>query len=121
MTLVVSAHWRDSSTGESHDYTDWSDGHHMAGVECARSELWGSDAVKSRGAKYLPQLKENDLWVEPSDLDSFEAEVRMLLEAVPELRSELGRGPDCTLPHYLNNFIRTIEFARSKGGGVSIT
>lgn len=92
----------------------------MAGVERARTELWGSDAVKAHGATYLPQLKEGDLWVEPCELDAFEAEVRMLQNAVEELRAELGRGPDCTLPHYLNNFIRTIEFARSKGGGVSI-
>lgn len=121
MTLVVSTYWRDPSTGDEQEFTDWSEGHHMAGVERARRNLWGSDAVKRRGAKYLPRLAESDLWIEPADLDAFEGEVRILLAAVPELRAELGRGSDCTLPHYLNNFIRAINYARAKDGGISIT
>ncbi len=114
MTLIVSSYWRDPTTGASQEFTDWSDGHHMAGVERARWDLWGSDAVKKRGAKYLPRLAESDLWIEPTDLDAFETEVRMLLAAVPEVRSELGRGSDCTLPHYLNRRIRgTLYFVIS--------
>lgn len=45
MSLVVSAFWRDSKTGEIVEYTDWDGGHYMAGVEVARSQLWGSEAV----------------------------------------------------------------------------
>src|SRR5436190_22230604 len=99
MSLVVSAFWRDSVSGEMQEFTDWEAGHHMAGVERARWELWGSEAVKRRGANFLPQLAVSDLWVGPEELEAFVAEVRLLLGALDELRVELGRGPDCLLPH----------------------
>jgi hypothetical protein len=121
MSLVVSAYWRDPTTGEIVEFTDWEQGHHMAGVERARWELWGSEAVRRRGAKFLPQLADSDLWVAPEELDGFVAEVRGLLADVDGLRTELGRGPDCSLPHYLTNFLRAAEYARARGGGVNIT
>jgi hypothetical protein len=121
MSLVVSAYWRDPSTGEIEEFTDWEQGHHMAGVERARWKLWGSEAVRRRGTKFLPQLAESDLWVAPEELDEFVAEVRILLADVDGLQADLGRGPDCSLPHYLNNFLRAAEYARARGGGVNIT
>ena len=121
MSLVVSAYWCDPATGETEEFTDWEDGHHMAGVESARRELWGSEPVRRRGATFLPQLADSDLWVAPKELDRFVAEVRRLLADVDELRAELGGGPDCTLPHYLNNFLRAAEYARAQRGGVNIT
>jgi hypothetical protein len=121
MSLVVSAFWTDPATGESHEFTDWDDGHYMAGVERARWDLWGSEAVRRRGATYLPQLADSDLWVGPADLPAFVAEVRTLLADVEGLRAELGRGRDCTLPHYLANFLRVAEYAAARGGGVNIT
>ena len=48
MSLVVSAFWTDPATGEAHEFTDWDDGHYIAGVERARSELWGSESVRRR-------------------------------------------------------------------------
>jgi len=33
----------------------------------------------------------------------------------------LGRGPDCSLPHYLTNFLRAAEYAAARGGGINIT
>jgi hypothetical protein len=121
MSLIVSAFWTDPTTGETHEFTDWENGHHMAGVERARWDLWGSEAVRRRGAKYLPQLADSNMWVGPDELPSFVAEVRMLLADVEGLRTELGRGPDCTLPHYLGNFLLAAEFAAARGGGVNIT
>ena len=121
MSLVVSAFWTDPTTGESREFTDWDDGYYMAGVEQARSDLWGSEAVRRRGATFLPQLADSDLWVGPDELPAFVAEVRALLADVDRLRAELGRGPDCTLPHYLANFLRAAEYAAVRGGGVSIT
>ena len=121
MSLVVSAFWRDPSTGETQEFTNWDAGHHMAGVERARWELWGSDAVKRRGAKFLPQLAESDLWVAPEELEGFVLEVRALVADVDELRVELGRRPDCLLPHYLDNFLRAAQYARERGGGINIT
>ena len=51
MSMVVSAFWTDSATGESQEFTDWDDGYHMAGVERARWDLWGSEAVRRRGTR----------------------------------------------------------------------
>jgi len=121
MTLVVSAFWRDPTSGDTQEFTDWDAGHHMAGVERARWELWGSESVRRRGAKFLPQLAESDLWVPPEDLEAFVAEVQALFTEVDALRAELGRGPDCSLPHYLNNFLRAAAYARARGGGVNVT
>ena len=121
MTLIVSAHWIDNSTGASQEHTDWNDGHQMAGPESARQDLWGSGPVKELGAKFLPQLADSDLWVEQTELQEFESEVLMLIDAVPKLRTQLGRGDSCALPHYLNNFMRAILYAKHKGGGVNIT
>ena len=121
MSLVVSAFWTDPVSGESLEFTDWDDGHHMAGVERARRELWGSEAVRRRGATFLPQLAESDLWVSPSELPAFVLEVRAFLADVDGLRQDLRRGPDCSLPHYLSNFLRAAEYAATRGGGVNIT
>ena len=77
--------------------------------------------MRRRGAKFLPQLAESDLWVAPEELETFVAEVQSLLTDVAALRAELGRGPDCSLAHYLNNFLRAAEYARARGGGVTIT
>jgi hypothetical protein len=89
MSLVVSAYWRDPATGETEEFTDWEQGHHMAGVERARWELWGSEAIRKRGAKFLPQLADSNLWVTPEELDAFVAEVQWLLADVDGLRAEL--------------------------------
>jgi len=121
MSLIVSAFWTDPITGESHEFTDWEDGHHMAGVERARWELWGSEAVRKRGATFLPQLANSNLWVDGADLPAFVAEVRMLLVDVDGLRVELGRLPGCTLPHYLRNFLFAADYAAKRGGGINIT
>jgi hypothetical protein len=120
MSLVVSSFWRDPVSGELEEHTDWSDGHHMAGAEVTRWELWGSAAVRRRAASFLPQLAEADLWVGANDLDVFEAEVRRLAADLDGLEAETGRRRDL-LAHYLDNFLRAIEHARASGGGVNIT
>lgn len=121
MSLVVSAFWRDPATGETHELTDRENGHHMAGVERARWDLWGSEPVRRRGAKFLTRLAESDLWVGPDELDGFVEEVRRLSADVDGLRADLGRDPDCLLPHYLDNFLRAAEYARARSGGINIT
>ncbi len=77
--------------------------------------------MKRRGATFLPRLSESDLWVGPQELQAFVAEVQALLADVDGLRAELGRGPDCSLPQYLYNFLRAAEYARAEGGGVNIS
>ncbi len=120
MSLVVSAYWLDPLTGQYEQFTDWDDGHHMAGTESGRRDLWGTEAMRRRGATFLPQLAETNVYVQPEELDAFAAEVQRLLADLDGLRAELGRGPDCLLPHYLDNFLRAVEYARARGGGVMI-
>lgn len=121
MSLVVPAFWTDPATGELRELTDWNDGHHLAGAERARADLWGSEAVRQRGATFLPQLANSNLWVSPEKLPAFVSEVRALLNDIDGLRAELGRKPDCPLPHYLANFLHAAEYAGARGGGVNIT
>src|SRR5262249_15626325 len=118
--LTVSAFWHDPTTGDWQLFTDWDDGHAMAGPERARWQLWGDDAVKDRGATFLPRLAESNLWVMPEESDAFVAEVGMLLADVDGLFDDLGWGPGSLLPHYLNNFLRAAEYARARVGGVTI-
>lgn len=121
MTLTVSAHWIDAVSGKEVDFTDWNDGHYMAGVESSRQVIWGSGSIKMLGARYLPQLSEGDLFVANDKLNDFELEVQLLTANLELSRTELNRGPDCKLPHYLANILRSIEVARQNGGWVSIT
>lgn len=74
MTLVVSA------------FTDWDNGHHMAGAEQAGWDLQGNEAVKRRGVTYLPRLTESDLWVTPTELEAFRR-FRLRQLAQPRIRS----------------------------------
>lgn len=120
MSLLVAAYWRDPETGEIVQFVDWEGGHQIAGVERARYDLWGSEAVRRRGARFLPQLAGSDLCVEPDDLDAFVTEVRGLLADLDGLRAELSCGPDGLLSEYLDNFLRAAEYARARGGGVII-
>src|SRR5580692_752887 len=121
MPLVVSAFWRDPATGETKECTDWDAEHYLAGADWSRSELWGSEPVRRRGAKFLPQLAASDLCVGPEELEAFVLEVSDLLADVVGLRKELGRGPHCNLPHYLNNLLRAADYARVRGGGIRIS
>jgi hypothetical protein len=121
MTLVVSAFWVDPVSGKTEELTDWEEGHYMAGAEASRQSLWGSEAVRGRGATFLPQLAKSNLWVGPEDLDAFEAEVRMLASDLSALQAEFGWSDDSTLAHYLANFLRAVEYARTRRGGINIT
>ncbi len=69
-------------------------------AERARQNLWASDALRRRGATFLPQLAESDPWVSSDDLEAFGAGVRNLLADSDGLRADLDRGPDFLLPHY---------------------
>jgi hypothetical protein len=121
MSLVVSAFWTDPTSGQYCQFTDWDDGHYMAGVEASRRDVWGSKAVRMRGATFLPQLGESDLWVGHEDLPAFVAEVQSLLSDLDALRIELGRGADCGLHHHFRNFLRAAEYAFARGGGICVT
>jgi hypothetical protein len=119
MTLTVFSFWNDPEMGTRQSFMDSAKGRSMAGVEQARWDLWGSEAVRRRGATFLPRLAQGDLWVENEELDAFEKEVATLMTGLAGLHSELDYRVDM-LAHYLDNFLRASEHARSMGGGVCI-
>ena len=97
--------------------------HDAAGFESYRKKLWGSQALVSRGAHFLPQLRDGDLHVFPDDLTAFEAECRMVADAVSDIVPELRLDPSriAGIERYINNFLHAVQLARSRGAGVCIT
>ncbi|MER5937347.1 hypothetical protein ABT121_08520 [Streptomyces sp. NPDC001928] len=49
-----------------------------AGFEVWRETVWGSVAVRSLGARFLPVLAEDDLYVEAHEVRAFRDEVALL-------------------------------------------
>ncbi len=120
MTLIVTTFQRNPETGEylGDPYPE-EPGADLAGTEIWRYEVWGSYAAIRRGAKFLPQLTENDLYIENEDLDGFRKECNMFLEDIEGFANEIQAVPE-TIVHRLNNFIKAIERANREYGGVHI-
>ncbi|GAA3823720.1 hypothetical protein GCM10023083_66210 [Streptomyces phyllanthi] len=68
----------------------------LAGFERWRTAVWGSEVVRSLGARFLPVLADGDLQVEPGQVTEFLAECALL-------RDNLGRIVAGTDP------VRTVE------------
>jgi hypothetical protein len=96
-----------------------------AGAEAMRYTLWGSEAARSLGATFLPQLaditEENrgNLQVPPDRLDAFERECALLAANAGHLSARTGYDADRIL-HYLGNMRAATERARAAGGGVIV-
>ncbi|MCB9687789.1 MAG: hypothetical protein H6738_02580 [Alphaproteobacteria bacterium] len=120
MSLVVSSFWIDSVTGEFHEHVSWDDGRYQAGLEAYRVSLWGSEAVRRRGARFLPRLARENLRVEHDELDAFVAELDTLDADADALCGELGRDDTDRIRRYLDHFRAAAELGRARGGGVII-
>ncbi len=120
MTLMVTTYCRDPISG---DFTDdplpEKPGHALAGFESWRTTVWGSEAAKRRGARFLPQLADGDLYVEPEDLSAFADECTRLLEEVGGFATEVKADAD-HLRWDLQNLLRAVESAAPEVGGVHI-
>ena len=55
------------------------------GFESWRTTVWGSEFVRSLGARFLPVLAEADLCVEAEDVPEFRREVAMLRSRLDEV------------------------------------
>ena len=62
----------------------------IAGVEDARTKLWGTEVVRSLGGRFLPTLADMNLLVEGEDLRRFRNEVDGLLANVDAIAHETG-------------------------------
>ncbi|MFJ9151432.1 hypothetical protein ACIRP7_26020 [Streptomyces sp. NPDC102270] len=55
------------------------------GFESWRTTVWGSEFVRSLGARFLPVLAEGDLYVEAEDVPEFRREVASLRSRLDEV------------------------------------
>ncbi len=94
-----------------------------AGFESYRKELWGSQSLVKRGARFFPQLNDTDLFVYPADLSAFAAECRMIESESEAIAKELwGRTSDgANIRDYMKRFVDAITLAEQRGAGVCIT
>jgi hypothetical protein len=102
-----------------------------AGWERWRTEVWGSEAVRSLGARFFPRLATEDLTVAPDEVSDFLAEcdlVRAHLARIADhMRSEAGtRSRKSQAEHAedvrrrLDNIVDAARRALGVRGGVII-
>ena len=120
MTLVVSVHECDPSSGEVGPSLVLEPGAELAGFEVWRTVVYGSEAMRRRGARFLPRLASSDLLLEGSDLLAFHEECADLIRDIGPLSAELGLDVD-TLGLRLSNIAAAVDRAISIGGFVWIS
>lgn len=118
MTLAVDVFLRDAD-GKWHvlDVPEGCDD--SAGFEVWRETVWGSEAVRSLGARYLPVLADNDLYVEAPDVPDFLREVALLRAHLEQVAAAVGQHPD-GIARRLDNIEATALRAQEAGGGILI-
>ncbi|GAB3427973.1 hypothetical protein [Flindersiella endophytica] len=57
----------------------------LAGFESWRTTVWGSEVVRSLGARFFPLLAEGDLTVEPSQVPAFLRECALLRVSIEQI------------------------------------
>ena len=120
MTLSVTVHRRDPETGDLVDEPDHEPGATLAGFESWRHVVYGSPAIKDRGARFLPHLESNDLFIEGDDLAAFRMELSRLLVEVEEIAKETDTDVE-TLRFRLANLLKAADRAEAIGGLVWIS
>ncbi|MEV6758623.1 hypothetical protein [Streptomyces sp. NPDC051214] len=98
----------------------------LAGFESWRTRVWGSQVVRSLGARFLPVLAGADLRVETSEVPAFLRECALLRDHLEDI--VIGTNPVRTVEehrHAISARLANIEDAarraeRVDGGGVLI-
>lgn len=118
MTLTISL-WRQGADGHA-ELELIEGGAGLAGLERTRSELWGAPALEaSLALDYLPRLATGDLWVQPIELDVFQAECERCIDAAASISSATGWS-EAYVVSRLRNLVAAIELARRSGAGVVV-
>ena len=101
------------------------DVYHSGGFESWRTTVWGSEPVRSLGARFLPVLAERDLYVEAGQVAEFLGEVGLLHTQLDEIAD--GTVRPRTIEEHREGIeirLRIIEESARKaleiGGGVLI-
>lgn len=97
----------------------------MAGFESWRQTVWGSETVRSLGARFFPELADGDLTITPDQVSDFLAEcglIRRNLEAVAPRRVPGTRdeGYKRQVSERLANIEGAAQRALRSGGGVIV-
>ena len=91
----------------------------LAGFESSRRDLWGAPIVVALGARYLPRLRDGDLWVEGADREGFRAECELLLASLPAICAATGYDEEHVRLR-LRNFVRAVDLATERDAAVLI-
>ncbi|MEU0408766.1 hypothetical protein ABZ307_13270 [Streptomyces griseorubiginosus] len=124
MSLLVEVFVRDPD-GERRILDVPADVYQSGGFESWRTTVWGSEFVRSLGARFLPVLAREDLYVEAEDVPEFRREVELLRSRLDEVAE--GTQRPRTLDEHRDDIdtrLRIIEDSIRKaeeiGGGVLI-
>lgn len=122
MSLVVNIFYIDDESGQyiEADLTLIEPGKELAGLERWRTEVYGSSVIKYLGAKFLPQLSRQDLWVENKQLDDFETEIKLLLNNISLIAKETGYSY-LSIEYRFKNILEAAIRAKSNSAGVIIS
>ena len=120
MSLAVSVHQRDPESGKLGPDLVVGPGASLAGFEVWRASVYGSDSVRRRGARFLPQLASGDLLVEGETLAPFKAECAGLVADAEQLSAELGIDAE-TLKNRFSNLAAAADQATLVAGVVWIS
>ncbi|MDH6548429.1 hypothetical protein M2160_002542 [Streptomyces sp. SAI-117] len=95
------------------------------GFESWRTTVWGSEFVRALGARFLPVLAEDDLYVEAEDVPAFRREVALVRSRLDEVAHGTQRPRTVEEHrHQIETRLRIIEDSIRKaeeiGGGVLI-
>lgn len=120
MSLSISVHRRDSETGDLIDEPIDEPGATLAGFENWRHLVYGSEAMRRRGATFLPRLEHDNLWIEGPELAPFAAELERILAVIDGIANDLAAEPD-GLRFRLQNMLNATRRAQAIGGAVWIS
>lgn len=118
MTLMVYVTYTDEVTGETKD-VDLGPGGYMAGVEIARTELWGAYVMYQLELKIIPHLAHGNIHVSGEELDDLEREANIILANMDKITRKV-RFDESTISQRTNNILNAIRKAREVNGTLTI-
>jgi hypothetical protein len=97
----------------------------LAGFEGWRTTVWGSETVRSLGARFFPQLAGNDLRVVPEDVPEFIREVHLLQNNIESIAARMDSPKPVAqrageIADRLDNILDAARRASQIRGGVQI-
>ena len=121
MSLSVTLVTLDPKTKQIADTDEYpQDGSDLAGFESWRKTVYGSDAVISRGATFLPQLAVTDLMIDGDELTAFESELETLVGDLQNICHDLHQDFE-TLGFRLHNILNATKTAIKEGKAVWVS